>query len=144
MDINEKDQIGCNHAVCGIAKGQILREIDALGVQMGIVTDRSAIQFRMLNRSKGPAMWSPRAQSDRMKFMEEWRNIIENTDNLYVWPDSVTGLVIENDAVKGVKTSLGVTFSAKSVVLTAGTFLNGLMHIGRVQLEGGQIGRAHV
>lgn len=139
MDMNKIAQMSCNPAVGGIAKGQIVREIDALGGQMGIVTDRSAIQFRMLNRSKGPAMWSPRAQADRVKFIDNWREIIENTENLYMWQDSATGLVVEDGCVKGVKTSLGVTFSAKSVVLTAGTFLNGLMHIGRVSLEGGRI-----
>ena len=139
MDMNKIAQMSCNPAVGGIAKGQIVREIDALGGQMGIVTDRSAIQFRMLNRSKGPAMWSPRAQADRIKFIDNWRSVIENTENLYMWQDSATGLVVEDGCVKGVKTSLGVTFSAKSVVLTAGTFLNGLMHIGRVSLEGGRI-----
>ena len=139
MDMNKIAQMSCNPAVGGIAKGQIVREIDALGGQMGIVTDRSAIQFRMLNRSKGPAMWSPRAQADRVKFIDNWRAVIENTENLYMWQDSATGLVVEDGCVKGVKTSLGVTFSAKSVVLTAGTFLNGLMHIGRVSLEGGRI-----
>jgi len=139
MDMNKIAQMSCNPAVGGIAKGQIVREIDALGGQMGIVTDKSAIQFRMLNRSKGPAMWSPRAQSDRIKFIENWRTTIENTDRLYMWQDSATGLVIENGKVTGVKTALGVTFEAKAVVLTAGTFLNGLMHIGRVQLAGGRI-----
>lgn len=139
MDMNKIAQMSCNPAVGGIAKGQIVREIDALGGQMGIVTDKSAIQFRMLNRSKGPAMWSPRAQSDRIKFIENWRTTIENTDRLYMWQDSATGLVIENGKVTGVKTALGVTFKAKAVVLTAGTFLNGLMHIGRVQLAGGRI-----
>ena len=139
MDMNKIGQMSCNPAVGGIAKGQIVREIDALGGQMAKVTDRSAIQFRMLNRSKGPAMWSPRAQSDRMKFIQEWRAVLENTPNLYMWQDSVVGLVVENKTVKGVKTALGVTFTAEAVVLTAGTFLNGLMHIGRVQLEGGRI-----
>lgn len=139
MDMNKIAQMSCNPAVGGIAKGQIVREIDALGGQMGIVTDRASIQFRMLNRSKGPAMWSPRAQADRMRFMEEWRHIIENTPNLYMWQDSATGFIVENGAVKGVKTSMGVTFSADAVVLTAGTFLNGLMHIGRVQMRGGRI-----
>lgn len=139
IDMNKIAQMSCNPAVGGIAKGQIVREIDALGGQMGIVTDRTAIQFRMLNRSKGPAMWSPRAQSDRMKFSAEWRRILENTPNLSMWQDDVTGLVIEDGVVKGVTTALGVTFSAKSVVLTAGTFLNGLMHIGRVQLKGGRV-----
>ena len=139
MDMNKIAQMSCNPAVGGIAKGQIVREIDALGGQMGIVTDRAAIQFRMLNRSKGPAMWSPRAQADRMRFMEEWRHIIENTPNLYMWQDSATEFVIEDGAVKGVKTAMGVTFTADAVVLTAGTFLNGLMHIGRVQMRGGRI-----
>lgn len=139
MDMNKIAQMSCNPAVGGIAKGQIVREIDALGGQMGIVTDRTAIQFRMLNRSKGPAMWSPRAQSDRMKFSAEWRRILENTPNLSMWQDSVTGLLIENNEIRGVNTALGVDFRAKSVVLTAGTFLNGLMHIGRVQLQGGRV-----
>lgn len=139
MDMNKIAQMSCNPAVGGIAKGQIVREIDALGGQMGIVTDESAIQFRMLNRSKGPAMWSPRAQSDRVKFIEAWRSRIENTDHLYMWQDSVVGLVVEDGRVKGVKTALGVTFAARAVVLTAGTFLNGLMHIGRVQIGGGRI-----
>ena len=139
LDMNKIAQMSCNPAVGGIAKGQIVREIDALGGQMAIVTDRSAIQFRMLNRSKGPAMWSPRAQSDRMKFMAEWRNVIENTPNLYLWQDDVIGFVIENGTVVGVKTAFGVEFKAKAVVLTAGTFLNGLMHVGRVQIKGGRV-----
>ena len=139
MDMNKIAQMSCNPAVGGIAKGQIVREIDAMGGQMGIVTDRASIQFRMLNRSKGPAMWSPRAQADRMRFMEEWRKVIENTPNLYMWQDSVTGFVIEDGAVVGVVTAMGVTFTAKAVVLTAGTFLNGLMHIGRVQIGGGRV-----
>ena len=139
MDMNKIAQMSCNPAVVGIAKGQIVREIDAMGGQMGIVTDRASIQFRMLNRSKGPAMWSPRAQADRMRFMEEWRKVIENTPNLYMWQDSATGFVIEDGAVAGVVTAMGVTFTAKAVVLTAGTFLNGLMHIGRVQIGGGRV-----
>ncbi len=139
MDMNKIAQMSCNPAVGGIAKGQIVREIDALGGQMGIVTDKTAIQFRMLNRSKGPAMWSPRVQSDRMKFSAEWRSILENMPNLSMWQDSVVGLLIGNGEIKGVKTALGVDFTAKSVVLTAGTFLNGLMHIGRVQLQGGRV-----
>ena len=139
MDMNKIAQMSCNPAVGGIAKGQIVREIDALGGMMGIVTDRTAIQFRMLNRSKGPAMWSPRAQSDRMRFSQEWRRVLENTDGLYMWQDSATGLIIENDEVKGVRTALGVEFRAKSVVLTAGTFLNGLMHVGRAQVAGGRV-----
>ncbi len=139
MDMNKIAQMSCNPAVGGIAKGQIVREIDALGGQMGIVTDRTAIQFRMLNRSKGPAMWSPRAQSDRMKFSAEWRHILENTPNLSLWQDNVNGLTVENGCITGVTTALGVNFKAKAVVLTAGTFLNGLMHIGRVQLQGGRV-----
>lgn len=139
MDMNKIAQMSCNPAVGGIAKGQIVREIDALGGQMGIVTDRSSIQFRMLNRSKGPAMWSPRSQADRIRFIAEWRNILENTPNLYMWQDSAVGLTIENGVVRGVKTAFGVEFTAKSVVLTAGTFLNGLMHVGPVQIEGGRV-----
>lgn len=139
MDMNKIAQMSCNPAVGGIAKGQIVREIDALGGQMGIVTDRSSIQFRMLNRSKGPAMWSPRSQADRIRFIAEWRNILENTPNLYMWQDSAVSLTIENGVVKGVKTAFGVEFTAKSVVLTAGTFLNGLMHVGSVQIEGGRV-----
>lgn len=139
MDMNKIAQMSCNPAVGGIAKGQIVREIDALGGQMGMVTDRAAIQFRMLNRSKGPAMWSPRAQADRTRFIAEWRTVIENTDNLFMWQDSVTGLEITDGTVTGVTTSLGVKFKARAVVLTAGTFLNGLMHIGRVMIPGGRI-----
>jgi tRNA uridine 5-carboxymethylaminomethyl modification enzyme len=139
MDMNKVAQMSCNPAVGGIAKGQIVREIDALGGQMGIVTDRSSIQFRMLNRSKGPAMWSPRSQSDRTRFIENWRKILDTTPNLYMWQDSATGLVIEGGMVKGVKTAFGVTFNAKAVILTAGTFLNGLMHVGSVQVEGGRV-----
>ena len=139
MDMNKIAQMSCNPAVGGIAKGQIVREIDALGGQMGIVTDLTAIQFRMLNRSKGPAMWSPRTQSDRARFIHQWRSIIENTDNLYMWQDSVVSLIIEEDKVCGVHTALGVDFKAVAVVLTAGTFLSGLMHIGRVKIQGGRI-----
>lgn len=139
MDMNKIAQMSCNPAVGGIAKGQIVREIDALGGQMGMVTDRASIQFRMLNRSKGPAMWSPRAQADRTRFIAEWRAVIENTDNLYMWQDSVTGLIITDGTVSGVTTMLGVTFTARAVVLTAGTFLNGLMHIGRTMIPGGRI-----
>ena len=139
MDMNKIAQMSCNPAVGGIAKGQIVREIDALGGQMGIVTDETAIQFRMLNRSKGAAMWSPRSQSDRVKFSLLWRHILENTPNLSMWQDSVNQLIVEDGEVKGVKTSLGVTFKAKAVVLTAGTFLNGLIHIGRTQVRGGRI-----
>ena len=139
MDMNKIAQMSCNPAVGGIAKGQIVREIDALGGQMGIVTDLTAIQFRMLNRSKGPAMWSPRAQSDRARFIHQWRSIIENTDNLSMWQDSVVSLIIEEGKVCGVHTALGVDFKAVAVVLTAGTFLSGLMHIGRVKIQGGRI-----
>lgn len=139
MDMNKIAQMSCNPAVGGIAKGQIVREIDALGGYMGIVTDRTAIQFRMLNRSKGPAMWSPRAQSDRAKFIQTWREILENTPNLSMWQDTVRELIVENGVVCGVKTYMDVEFRAKSVVLTNGTFLNGLMHIGRTQLKGGRI-----
>ena len=139
IDMNKIAQMSCNPAVGGIAKGQIVREIDALGGQMGIITDRSAIQFRMLNRSKGPAMWSPRAQSDRMAFSRLWRETLENTENLFMWQDSATELIFEDNAVCGVVTQLGVRFSAKKVVLTAGTFLNGLMHVGRAQIPGGRV-----
>ena len=139
IDMNKIAQMSCNPAVGGIAKGQIVREIDALGGKMGIVTDRSSIQFRMLNRSKGPAMWSPRSQSDRQQFIIEWRQVLENTPNLYMWQDSVTQFVIEGGGVKGVTTALGLTFTARAVVLTAGTFLNGLMHVGRVKTPGGRV-----
>ena len=139
IDMNKIAQMSCNPAVGGIAKGQIVREIDALGGQMGIVTDRSSIQFRMLNRSKGPAMWSPRSQSDRQQFILEWRKVLENTPNLYMWQDSVTQFDIEGGVVKGVKTALGMTFAARAVVLTAGTFLNGLMHVGSVKTPGGRV-----
>ena len=139
MDMNKIGQMSCNPAVGGIAKGQIVREIDAMGGQMGIVTDRSAIQFRMLNRSKGPAMWSPRSQSDRKRFIEEWVNILTDTPNLDIWQDTVVELVIKNGEVKGVKTLLGIEMQAKAVILTNGTFLNGLLHFGRTQIEGGRI-----
>ena len=139
MDMNKIAQMSCNPAVGGIAKGQIVREIDALGGYMGIVTDRTAIQFRMLNRSKGPAMWSPRSQSDRARFIECWRGILENLPNLYIWQDTVRELLLDGNTVCGVKTDMGVEFHAKSVVLTNGTFLNGLMHIGRTQIRGGRI-----
>lgn len=139
MDMNKIAQMSCNPAVGGIAKGQIVREIDAMGGQMGIITDRASIQFRMLNRSKGPAMWSPRAQADRMKFITLWRETLENTPNLYMWQDIAVALNFEGGAVTGVKTAFGVQFRAKAVILTAGTFLNGLMHVGRVQQEGGRV-----
>jgi tRNA uridine 5-carboxymethylaminomethyl modification enzyme len=139
MDMTKFGQMSCNPAMGGIAKGQILREIDALGGYSGIVTDLSTIQFRMLNRSKGPAMWSPRAQCDRVKFSITWRNMLEETVNLDLWQDTVTGLLIENSVAKGVITRLGVQFHAKSVILTNGTFINGLIHVGRQQQEGGRI-----
>lgn len=139
IDMNKIAQMSCNPAVGGIAKGQIVREIDALGGMMGIITDRSTIQFRMLNRSKGPAVWSPRAQTDRAYFSAQWRHVLENTPNLYIWQDSVNQLVINDGRVEGVKTQLGVTFGAKTVILTAGTFLNGLMHVGRAQMQGGRV-----
>lgn len=139
LDMNKIAQMSCNPAVGGIAKGQIVREIDALGGMMGIITDRTAIQFRMLNRSKGPAMWSPRAQSDRMQFSMLWRRTLEQIDGLSMWQDDVTGLVTEDGSVKGVTTAMGIEFSAKKVILTAGTFLNGLMHIGRVKIRGGRV-----
>lgn len=138
MDMNKIAQMSCNPAVGGIAKGQIVREIDALGGYMGIVTDKTAIQFRMLNRSKGPAMWSPRAQCDRAKYITTWREIIENTPNLHIWQDTVEELLVENGEVIGLITVWGVTFKAKCIVITAGTFLNGLMHIGAKMLPGGR------
>lgn len=141
MDMNKIGQMSCNPAVGGIAKGQIVREIDALGGMMGIVTDRCSIQFRMLNRSKGPAMWSPRSQADRGKFIWAWRNVLENTPNLSIWQDTVESFIInDEEQVAGVVTQMGVTFNAKAVVLTAGTFLNGLMHIGRKMIPGGRCG----
>ncbi|MGP1435993.1 MAG: tRNA uridine-5-carboxymethylaminomethyl(34) synthesis enzyme MnmG [Phocaeicola sp.] len=138
MDMNKIAQMSCNPAVGGIAKGQIVREVDALGGYMGIVTDRCAIQFRMLNRSKGPAMWSPRAQCDREKFIWTWREVLENIPNLHIWQDTVEELLIEKGEVIGLTTIWGVTFKAKSVVITTGTFLNGLMHIGRKMVPGGR------
>lgn len=148
MDMNKIGQMSCNPAIGGIAKGQIVREIDALGGYMGIVTDRTAIQFRMLNRSKGPAMWSPRAQCDRGKYIWTWREILDHIDNLSIWQDAVTELIVEESSdgngkkckqTTGVKTQLGVVFHAKCVVLTAGTFLNGLLHFGPVQIPGGRV-----
>ncbi|MCQ2342411.1 MAG: tRNA uridine-5-carboxymethylaminomethyl(34) synthesis enzyme MnmG [Paludibacteraceae bacterium] len=139
MDMNKMGQMSCNPAVGGIAKGQIVREIDALGGQMGIVTDKSAIQFRMLNRSKGPAMWSPRSQSDRKRFIEEWVRTLSATDNLELWQDVVTELIIKDNQVCGVKTELGIEMRAQAVILTNGTFLNGLLHFGRAQIRGGRI-----
>ena len=139
MDMNKIAQMSCNPAVGGIAKGQIVREIDALGGYMGIVTDQTAIQFRMLNRSKGPAMWSPRAQSDRARFIDCWRDMLENMPNLSIWQDMVQELIIEHGQVCGVRTGMNVVFRAGAVVLTNGTFLNGLLHIGRTQIRGGRI-----
>ena len=132
MDMNKIGQMSCNPAVGGIAKGQIVREIDALGGQMGLVTDATAIQFRMLNRSKGPAVWSPRAQCDRGKFIWQWRHVLDNTPNLDIFQDQADELLVDSTTktVVGVKTIWGVEFHAKAVVVTAGTFLNGLMHIG--------------
>lgn len=140
MNMQTIAQMSCNPAMGGIAKGQIVREIDALGGYSGIVSDNSAIQFRMLNLSKGPAMWSPRCQSDRMRFAEEWRLMLENTPNLDFWQDMVSGIIVEKDKVVGVKTSLGIEFYSKAVVLTNGTFLNGVIHIGEKQLGGGRTG----
>ncbi len=139
MDMNKIGQMSCNPAVGGIAKGQIVREIDALGGQMGLVTDSSALQFRMLNRSKGPAMWSPRSQSDRRQFINGWIHTLSNTPNLYIWQDTVKQLTTENGAVTGVITALGIEMKAKCVILTAGTFLGGLLHIGKTQIAGGRI-----
>ena len=139
IDMNKIAQMSCNPAIGGIAKGQIVREIDALGGFTGIVTDKASIQFRMLNRSKGPAMWSPRAQCDRMKFSQYWREILENTPNLDMWQDIATELLVENGKAVGVKTQMAAEFRAKCVIVTAGTFLNGLMHIGKVQIEGGRV-----
>lgn len=138
MDMNKIGQMSCNPAVGGIAKGQIVREIDALGGNMGLVTDKTTIQFRILNRSKGPAMWSPRAQCDRNKFIWAWREVIENTPNLNIWQDTVKEIIVENGTITGVITYWNVIFQAKCVILTAGTFLNGLMHIGRNKIPGGR------
>ncbi len=140
MNLQNIAQMSCNPAMGGIAKGQILREIDALGGYSGMVSDSSAIQFKMLNKSKGPAMWSPRVQSDRMMFSEHWRNLLEKTENLDFYQEMVSGIVVENNKIKGVKTSLGLTIKAKSVVLTNGTFLNGLIHIGDKNFGGGRAG----
>lgn len=139
MDMNKIGQMSCNPAVGGIAKGQIVREIDALGGEMARVTDATAIQFRMLNRSKGPAVWSPRAQCDREKFIWQWRTVLDNTPNLDIWQDQANELIVENKTAAGVKTVWGVELRARCVVITAGTFLNGLMHIGRNKLPGGRI-----
>ena len=142
MDMTKYGQMSCNPAMGGIAKGQIVREIDALGGYSGIIADKTTIQFRMLNKSKGPAMWSPRSQNDRFKFVELWRDTLESIENLDLWQDSVTGLIIENKVVLGVNTKMGVDFKAKTVILTNGTFLNGLMHVGASKMKGGRIGEA--
>lgn len=139
MDMNKIAQMSCNPAVGGIAKGQIVREIDALGGNMGIITDQSSIQFRMLNRSKGPAMWSPRSQCDRTKFIDNWRKMLDSIEGLNIWQDTVTKLLVDDGVVRGVECGLGVTFESQCVILTAGTFLNGLMHVGRNNIEGGRI-----
>ncbi len=142
MDMTKYGQMSCNPAMGGIAKGQIVREIDALGGYSGIIADKTTIQFRMLNRSKGPAMWSPRSQNDRFRFVEEWRDILESIENLDLWQDAVTQLIIEDKEVRGVVTKIGIEFKSKTVILTNGTFLNGLMHVGATKLKGGRIGEA--
>jgi tRNA uridine 5-carboxymethylaminomethyl modification enzyme len=140
MDMTKLAQMSCNPAMGGIAKGQIIREIDALGGMSGLVTDRSMIQFRMLNRSKGPAMWSPRAQCDRQRFSIEWRKVLEKTDNLHIWQEQARRILIEKDKATGVETSFGTKFYSKAVILTNGTFLNGLMHVGFRNIKGGRSG----
>ena len=140
MDMTKLAQMSCNPAMGGIAKGQIIREIDALGGMSGIVTDRSMIQFRMLNRSKGPAMWSPRAQCDRQRFSIEWRKVLEKTDNLHIWQEQAKRILIEENKATGVETSFGTKFYSKAVILTNGTFLNGLMHVGFKNIKGGRSG----
>ena len=143
MDMTKIAQMSCNPAMGGIAKGQIIREIDALGGYSGIVTDQTMIQFRMLNRSKGPAMWSPRAQSDRMQFSIKWRETLESIEKIDFWQDMVTGLIIESERVRGVKTRMDIIFYANKVILTNGTFINGLMHIGKYKQKGGRAGDPH-
>ncbi|MDH5380448.1 MAG: tRNA uridine-5-carboxymethylaminomethyl(34) synthesis enzyme MnmG, partial [Cyclobacteriaceae bacterium] len=140
MNMNTIAQMSCNPAMGGVAKGQIVREIDALGGYSGIVSDKSMIQFRMLNKSKGPAMWSPRTQNDRMLFAAEWRNVLENTANVDFWQDMVTGILVKNQKVCGVKTSMGIEVESEAVILTNGTFLNGIIHIGEKQFGGGRTG----
>jgi tRNA uridine 5-carboxymethylaminomethyl modification enzyme len=142
MDMTKYAQMSCNPAMGGIAKGQIIREIDALGGYAGIVTDRSMIQFRMLNRSKGPAMWSPRAQCDRALFTLEWRRVLEGIENIEFWQDTVKGLIIKGGEVRGVETVMGIKFASKKVIMTAGTFINGLMHVGKVKMKGGRMGES--
>ena len=139
MDMNKIAQMSCNPAVGGIAKGQIVREIDALGGQMGLITDATTIQFRMLNRSKGPAMWSPRAQCDRELFIKKWRETLDRTENLDIWQDTAEELLVENGEAIGIRTIWGAEIFAKSIIITAGTFLNGLMHVGARQVEGGRM-----
>ena len=140
MNLATIAQMSCNPAMGGVAKGQIVREIDALGGGSGIITDKSAIQFKMLNLSKGPAMWSPRTQNDRMRFAEEWRMLLERTDNVDFWQDMVNGLIVEEGKLKGVTTAMGQKIFSKSVVLTNGTFLNGLIHLGEKNFKGGRSG----
>ena len=140
QDLVSFAKLSCNPSIGGIAKGQIVREIDALGGYTGIVADKSMIQFRMLNLSKGPAMWSPRSQNDRVLFSLEWKKFLENTENLFLWRDDVTELLVENETVCGVKTILGISIRAKAVIITAGTFLNGKIHIGKTSFSGGRIG----
>jgi tRNA uridine 5-carboxymethylaminomethyl modification enzyme len=140
MDMTKLAQMSCNPAMGGIAKGQIVREIDALGGLSGIITDRTMVQFRMLNKSKGPAMWSPRAQCDRQKFTSEWRKELENTDNLHIWQEQANSLILENGIVKGIETSFGTKFWSKAVILTNGTFLNGMLHVGFNRIQGGRSG----
>src|SRR5690554_6743879 len=143
MDMNKIAEMSCNPAIGGIAKGQIVREIDAMGGKMGIASDASSIQFRMLNKTKGPAMWSPRIQSDRLLFHRKWRQIIEQTENLDIWQDTVTELCIsKNREVTGVITLHGIKIQSKVVILTNGTFLNGLIHIGKTQIQGGRMGES--
>ncbi|NQU88031.1 MAG: tRNA uridine-5-carboxymethylaminomethyl(34) synthesis enzyme MnmG [Mariniphaga sp.] len=142
MDMGKYAQMSCNPAMGGIAKGQIVREIDALGGYAGIITDKTTIQFRLLNKSKGPAMWSPRAQTDRMKFSEQWRNTLEGIVKLDLWQDAVVGLIIKGKNATGIKTRLGIEFKSKTVILTNGTFLNGLIHVGKQQMQGGRMGEA--
>ena len=137
MNLQNIAQMSCNPAMGGIAKGQIIKEIDALGGYSGIVTDYSAIQFKMLNKSKGPAVWSPRAQSDRMMFSQKWRELLEDTPNLDFYQDSVIGLIVDNKTIRGVVTQLGLKIKSKTVILTNGTFLNGLIHVGEKQFGGG-------
>ena len=142
MNMNTIAQMSCNPAMGGVAKGQIVREIDALGGMSGIISDKSMIQFRMLNRSKGPAMWSPRSQNDRMRFAEEWRLALEATPNVDFWQEMITGIIVKDNRVVGVKTGIGLEIESETVVLTNGTFLNGIIHIGEKQFGGGRTGEA--